>query len=87
MSHDLSAGYEIFFTVLCMEGSDLKREEAEGTVLSLSESEIEISTRFFLEPRQMLYWVDRHKKENFHYAAVKWCEKLDDAYRVGLSVL
>ena len=85
--HDLSTGYGIAFTVLYMEGSEFKREEAEGKVLSLGESEIEISTRFSLQPKQMLYWVDRHKKDNLHFATVKWCKKSDDAYRVGLSIL
>lgn len=70
-----------------MEGSEFKREEAEGKVLSLGESEIEISTRFSLQPKQMLYWADRHKKDNLHFATVKWCKKSDDAYRVGLSIL
>jgi len=86
MRHDLTAGYGIAFTVLYMEGSAFKREEAEGKVLSLAESEIEIATRCSLKPKQMLYWVDRHKKDNIHFAAVKWCKKSDDAYRVGLSL-
>ncbi len=87
MWHDLSTGYGIAFTVLYMEGAEFKREEAEGKVLRLGESEIEISTGFSLEPKQMLYWVDKHKKDNYHFATVKWCEESDDAYRVGLSIL
>jgi len=85
--HDLSTGYGIAFTVLYMEGSAFRREEAEGKVLSLGEFEVEISTRFHLEPNQMLYWVDRHKENNLHFAAVKWCKQSDDAYRVGLSII
>ena len=87
MWQDLSTGYGIAFTVLYMEGSEFKREEAEGKVLSLGECELEISTRFSLQPKQMLYWVDRHKKDNFHFATVKWCKESDDVYRVGLSIL
>jgi hypothetical protein len=87
MWHDLSTGYGIAFTVLYMEGDEFRREKAEGKVLSLGKSEIEISTRFFLKPKQMLYWVDRHKKDNIHFAAVKWCKKSDDDYRVGLSII
>ena len=87
MWHDLSTGYGIAFTVLYMDGSAFKRENAEGKVLSLGEFEIEISTRFSLEPNQMLYWVDRHKEDNLHFATVKWCRKSDDYYRVGLSII
>ncbi len=83
---DLSTGYGIAFTVLYMEGSKFQREEAEGKVLSVRESEIEISTGFHLKPKQVLYWVDRHRENNLHFADVKWCEKSDDVYRVGLSI-
>ncbi len=86
MWHDLSTGYGIAFTVLYIEGSEFKRAEAEGTVLCVGKSDMEISTRFSLEPNQMLYWVDKHKADNHHFARVKWCEKSDDAYRVGLSI-
>ncbi len=84
--HDLSTGYGIAFTVLYMKGSKFNREEAEGKVLSVSEAELEISTRALLEPNQILYWVDKHKLDNLHFAAVKWCKKSYDAYRVGLSI-
>jgi hypothetical protein len=85
--HDLSVGYSVALTILHMEGSAFRREKAEGTVLSVGESEIEISTNFPLKPNQMLYWVDRHKKGNFHYAMVKWSKKSDDTYQAGLSIL
>ena len=75
------------FTVLYMAGPDFKREKAEGKILIVGESEIEISTSFPLKPKQMLYWVDKHKKGNFHFAMVKWSEKTNDTYRVGLSLL
>jgi hypothetical protein len=84
---NLSAGYHIDFTVLYMEESAFKREKAEGTVLSVAESQIEIATSFPLKPKQMLYWVDKHKSGNFHFAMVKWAAKSGDTYRVGLSLL
>ena len=86
MWHDLSTGYRIAFTVLCMEGFAVRREDAEGKVLSFGESEMEISTGFSLEQNQLLYWADRHRKDSMHFATVKWCKKSDDDYRVGLSI-
>ncbi len=68
-------------------GGAFRREEAKGKVLRVDESEIEISTRFSLKPKQMLYWADRHKKDNIHFATVKWCRKSADDYRVGLSII
>ncbi len=75
------------FTVLYMEGSDFKREKAEGKVVSAAKSEIEIATSFPLEAKQVVYWIDTHKQDNFHFAMVKWVEKTSEAYRVGLSLL
>ncbi len=84
--HDLSTGYDIAFTVLYKEGSAFRREDAKGKVLLVGKSEIEISTKFSLEPNQMLYWADRHRKDSMHFATVKWCRKSGDDYRVGLSI-
>jgi hypothetical protein len=84
---DLSPGYDIALTVLYREESVFKRDSAEGKVLSIDKSEIEISTSFPLKANQVLYWADRHKKDNFHLAIVRWSKKSDDAYRVGLSIL
>ena len=84
--HDLSTGYGIAFTVLYVEESSVRREEGEGKVLRVGKSEMEISTRFSLEPNQMLYWADRHRKDSVHFATVKWCRKADADHRVGLSI-
>jgi hypothetical protein len=85
--YDLSVGYDIAFTVLYREESVFKRDAAHGKVLRIGKSEIEISTNFRLKANQVLYWADRHKKDNFHLAMVKWSKKLEDTYRVGLSML
>jgi hypothetical protein len=87
VSHDLSAGYDIAFTVLYREESVFKRGKAEGKVLRIDKSEIEISTSFPLKANQVLYWADRHKKDNFHLAMVRLSHKSDDTYRVRLSIL
>jgi hypothetical protein len=87
VQHDLSVGYDIAFTVLYREASAFKRADAEGTVLNIGRSEIEISTSFPLKANQVLYWADRHKKDNFHLAMVKWSKKSDESLRVGLSML
>jgi len=84
---NLSAGYHIAFTVLHREGSAFERGKAEGRVISIDKSEIEISTSFPLKPKQMLYWVDKHKRGNFHFAMVKSSKKSDDTYRVRLSLI
>jgi hypothetical protein len=84
---NLSAGYHIALTVLHMEGSTVERGKAEGKVISIDKSEIEISTSFPLKPRQMLYWVDKHQRGNFHFATVKSSKKSDDTYLVRLSIL
>lgn len=75
------------FTVLYMEGPDFKRENAEGKVISAAKSEIEIATSFPLRAKQVVYWADKHKQDNLHFAMVKWAKRKDDAYRVGLSLL
>ncbi len=75
------------FTVLYMEGSEFKREVAEGKVISAAKSEVEIATSYPLEAKQVVYWIDVHKQDNLHFAMVKWVEKANDAYRVGLSLL
>ena len=85
--HDLSVGYDIAFTVLYREEAVFKRDMAHGKVLRMGNSEIEISTSFPLKVHHVLYWADRHKKDNFHLAMVKWSKKLEDTYRVGLSML
>ncbi len=75
------------FTVLYMEGSEFKREVAEGKVIGAGKSEVEIATSYPLEEKQVVYWMDAHKQDNLHFAMVKWVEKADEAYRVGLSLL
>jgi hypothetical protein len=85
--YDLSVGYDIAFTVLYREKAVFKRDMAQGKVLSIGKSEVEISTSFPLKANQVLYWADRHKKDNFHLAMVRWSKKSDDTYRVGLSML
>jgi hypothetical protein len=85
--YDLSVGYDIAFTVLYREESVFKRDMAQGKVLRIGKSEVEISTSFPLTANQVLYWADRHKKDNFHLAMVRWSKESDDAYRVGLSML
>jgi hypothetical protein len=85
--HDLSTGYDIAFTVLYRENSLFKRDKAEGKVLRIDKSEIEISTGLPLKANQVLYWADRHKKDSFHLAMVKWSKKSDCTYRVGLSIM
>jgi hypothetical protein len=85
--HDLSVGYDIALTVLYREDAEFKRAHAEGRVLYIGRSEIEISTSFPLKANQVLYWADRHKKDNFHLAMVKWSQKAGDSCRVGLSML
>jgi len=78
---NLSAGYRVAFTVLHMEESAFKRGKAEGEVISIDKSD------FPLKPKQMLYWVDKHKRGNFHFAVVKSSKRSDDTYRVRLSIL
>lgn len=85
--HDLSVGYSIAFTVLYLEDSAFKRDSAEGEVLRIDKSEIEISTSLSLKANQVLYWADRHKENYFHLAVVRWSKRSGDAYRVGLSML
>jgi hypothetical protein len=85
--YDLSVGYDIAFTVLYRAEAVFKRDMAQGRVLRISKSEVEISTSFPLRANHVLYWADRHKKDNFHLAMVKWSKKLEDTYRVGLSML
>jgi hypothetical protein len=85
--YDLSVGYDIAYTVLYREESVFKRDMAHGKVLRISKSEVEISTSFPLRANHVLYWADRHKKDNFHLAMVKWSKKVEDTYRVGLSML
>jgi hypothetical protein len=85
--YDLSVGYDITFTVLYREEAVFKRDMAHGKVLRMDKSEIEISTSFPLKANHVLYWADRHKKDNFHLAMVKWAKQLEDTYRVGLSML
>ena len=85
--HDLSVGYDIAFTVLYLEDSAFKRDSAEGKVLRIDKSEIEISTSLPLKAKEVLYWADRHKKNYFHLAMVRWSKETDDAYRVGMSML
>jgi hypothetical protein len=87
IQHDLSEGYDIAFTVLYREDSVFKRADATGKVLHVGGSAIEISTSFPLRTNQVLYWADRHKKDHFHLAMVKWSGKSDDFCRVGLSML
>jgi hypothetical protein len=85
--YDLSVGYDIAFTVLYREESVFKRDMAQGKVLRVRKPEVEISTSFPLKANQVLYWADRHKKDNFHLAMVRWSKKLNDTYQVGLSML
>ncbi len=75
------------FTVLYIEGSKFKRENAEGKVISVTKPEVEIATSYPLEAKQVVYWGDSHKQDNFHFAMVKWVEKTGDVFRVGLSLL
>jgi hypothetical protein len=76
------------FTVLDMDGPEFVRGKAEGKIISESKTEIEITTGFPLQPRQLIYWVDQHKKEKgLHFAVVKQAKKTGDTYRVVLSLL
>jgi hypothetical protein len=75
------------FTVLYMEGFEFKRGKAEGKVISVDKPEIVIETSFPLQPKQVVYWVDKHKKGNVHFATVKLVKRTKDTYRVGLSLL
>jgi hypothetical protein len=75
------------FTVLDMEGPEFTREKAEGKIISATKTEMEIATAFPLQPKQLICWVDEHKKDNLHFAVVKWAKKAGDTYRVGLSLL
>jgi hypothetical protein len=85
--YDLSEGYDITFRILYREEAVFKRDKANGKVLRIGKSEIEIATAFPLKVSQVLYWADRHKKDALHVATVKWSKKSDDTYRAGLSVL
>ncbi len=75
------------FTVLYLEGSEFKREEAVGKVISVTKPEIEIATSYPLEAKQVVYRIDTHKRDNFHFAMVKWVEQMNANYRVGLTLL
>jgi len=72
---------------LYLEESAFQRDTAEGKVLRIDQSEIEISTSYPLKAKEVLYWADRHRKNYFHLAMVRWSKKSDDAHRVGLSML
>jgi hypothetical protein len=75
------------FTVLDMEGPQFTRAKAEGEVISATKTEIEIATAFPLQAKQLICWMDEHKKDNIHFAVVKWVKKTGNTYRVGLSLL
>jgi hypothetical protein len=80
-------GQIIQFTVFDMEEPEYKRETGEGTVISATKTDIEIATDFPLQPKQLIYWEDEHKKDNLHFAVVKWAKKTGNTYEVGLSLL
>jgi hypothetical protein len=76
------------FTVLDMDGPEFVRGKAEGKIISVSKTKIEITISFPLQPRQLICWVDQHKKEEgLHFAVVKQAKKTGDTYRVVLSLL
>ena len=84
---NLSTGNHVTFTVLHIKGSAVESGKAGGKVINIDKSEIEMSTSFPLKPKQMLYWVDKHKKGDFHFAVVKSSKKSDNTYRARLSIL
>jgi hypothetical protein len=75
------------FTVFDMEEPESMRVKGESKIISATKTEIEIITDFPLQPKQLIYWDDEHKKNNLHFAVVKWAKKIDSTYRVGLSLL
>jgi hypothetical protein len=75
------------FTVLDMEGPEFTLAKAEGKVISVTRTEIEVATAFPLQPKQLICWADEQKKDNLHFAVVKWAKKTGNIYRVGLSLL
>ncbi len=75
------------FTVLYMEGSDFKREKIKGRLIRAGVPEVEISTTFPLQPKQVVYWGEKHKKDHLQFGMVKWVSKTGDTCRVGLSLL
>ncbi len=75
------------FTVLYLEEGEFKRERAEGTFASPGTSELQMSTSFPLQPKQVVYWVDMKNKDELQFAMVKWSEKKGGIYKVGLSLL
>jgi hypothetical protein len=75
------------FTVFDMDGPEFTRETAEGKIIGIVGTEIEIATGFPLQPRQLICWGDEHKKDNLHFAVVRRARKTGNAYRVRLSLL
>jgi hypothetical protein len=75
------------FTVFDMEEPEFKREKGESKIINATKTEVEIATGFPLHPKQLIYWADEHKKDNLHFAVVKWAKKMGNTYRVGLSLL
>ncbi len=70
-----------------MEGSDFKREKIKGTFINVDKPEVEISTTFPLQPKQVVYWSNKETKGDLQFGMVKWMKKTGDTHCVGLSLL
>ncbi len=73
------------FTILFMQSSELKRVDSNGEIIDTSLSGLGIRTEFPLEAGHIVEWEDQHQKGNLHIAMVRWSQRLDNHYRVGLK--
>lgn len=74
------------FVALSQEGSDFRRVDVEGKIVSVEKGLVTIATGFPLKVAQIVEWDDKHRKGQLHFAFVKSLNKIDDIYNVALRL-